>query len=306
MWIRLIWQKYLPNSHFSYAESKPYHSPFWKSILAQKSFMLENSCIQIGNGQNTSFWYDKWMEPGPIVQQVNKDPPRLCDYARVSTFIQNGHWNLHPVVEWIPKLIIDHIHKCPLLFDPALEDGYRWILDKKGSSSIASCYNTLMPPVEYECNIWKKVWKLKIPSKMRFHLWRMCHEALPIASCLALISHTVDRKCCICLNPMESHMHVFRVCPLAGATWAKFLNSTNGPFLHFFFNLDKHDWIIFNLSTNVHRHRVGKFAVISWHIWQYRITCVFRQQCTSSSSFRAKLVSDLVFFSKLQDGLYKT
>ena len=51
----------------------------------------------------------------------------------------------------------------------------------------------------------------------------MHHHSLPVAAFIAHFIPVVSASCVICGNDMEDHLHLFRDCPFASATWTKFL-----------------------------------------------------------------------------------
>lgn len=83
--------------------------------------------------------------------------------------------------------------------------------------------------------LWKKIWKLRLPSKMKFRMWRMGYESLPLAAKLMKILPSFDPHCVICLHASEDHLHLFRDCPLATATWTHFLPIQDPAFYDNFF-----------------------------------------------------------------------
>ena len=76
----------------------------------------------------------------------------------------------------------------------------------------------------------KTIWTLKLPAKMKFHLWRLHHQSLPVAACLARFIPTLLARCVICgmiqritciyleivllrvwLGLSSSHLHLIRI-----------------------------------------------------------------------------------------------
>lgn len=61
---------------------------------------------------------------------------------------------------------------------PEVEDAIWWIFSKNGEFSIKSCSH-IFGNVDTPSQIWKKIWGLKIPSKIAFFAWATCKEKLP-------------------------------------------------------------------------------------------------------------------------------
>ena len=67
--------------------------------------------------------------------------------------------------------------------------------------------------------IWKIVWRLNCPSKIKHLLWRACKNILPTKLRLKAQGIDVDEKCDICGN-VESSRHALWSCKIAEAVWS--------------------------------------------------------------------------------------
>ena len=65
--------------------------------------------------------------------------------------------------------------------------------------------------------IWKVFWKLKMPNKVKIHLWRACMGALPTRFSLRHCQVLTDQTCPICSGEDETTIHVLWSCPYAGS-----------------------------------------------------------------------------------------
>lgn len=54
------------------------------------------------------------------------------------------------------------------------------------------------------------------------------HQSLPVVKTLAWIVPHLSASCVVCEHAEEDHFHLFHECPLAGATWTRFLPSSVG------------------------------------------------------------------------------
>lgn len=58
--------------------------------------------------------------------------------------------------------------------------------------------------------LWKKIWRIKVPQKIKVFMWKLCHNALPDLGNLRK-KKLVD--CCpICGLEVESIEHTFLLC----------------------------------------------------------------------------------------------
>lgn len=72
--------------------------------------------------------------------------------------------------------------------------------------------------------IWKFVWKLKVPPKIKYCIGRACHEGLPTREALFRRSLIDDPTCQFCHAAIETTRHLLFACNVASAIWF-------GPFL---------------------------------------------------------------------------
>jgi hypothetical protein len=68
--------------------------------------------------------------------------------------------------------------------------------------------------------VWKILWKLKIPSKVRNFIWRALHGILPL-KCILANRHIGDSgECPICHKGAEDVLHLLFQCPAAKTLWS--------------------------------------------------------------------------------------
>ena len=70
----------------------------------------------------------------------------------------------------------------------ATQDKLIWIHDRNERFSVKSCYRLLQTdfndvPTD-ENFLWKKIWSLKVPHKVRVHVWRICRGIVPTVEAL--------------------------------------------------------------------------------------------------------------------------
>ena len=67
--------------------------------------------------------------------------------------------------------------------------------------------------------LWKKMWHLKIPAKIRIFGWRACMNGLPTRLNLCKRGVKIGPLCPICDQEMESITHTLFQCDLALQVW---------------------------------------------------------------------------------------
>ena len=68
---------------------------------------------------------------------------------------------------------------------------------------------------------WTKIWKLKVPPKVRTFLWRACPNCLPTRDNLSR-KLQVEAICEFCRQEPETVTHLLWVCPFARNVWGLF------------------------------------------------------------------------------------
>ena len=73
LWQTLIKRKNAHKKCFSTVRHKPRDSQFWYGILRIKNTFYKYCRKKVGNGENTRFWEDWWVDDKPL----NMSYPRL-------------------------------------------------------------------------------------------------------------------------------------------------------------------------------------------------------------------------------------
>ena len=69
--------------------------------------------------------------------------------------------------------------------------------------------------------LWKKMWHLKIPAKVRIFAWRLCMKTIPSMLNMSNKGIQVDLTCPICYGEPESTEHAIIYCEAAKKVWSK-------------------------------------------------------------------------------------
>ncbi|KAL3504516.1 hypothetical protein ACH5RR_034357 [Cinchona calisaya] len=103
-----------------------------------------------------------------------------------------------------------------------------WHETNNGCSSVRSAYSMVVESdlcksayrhnassSEDHCKCWNKIRKLKIPNKIKHHLWRLATNALPTLSNLQRRRVMTDITCPVCGVGDEVQNHVMFDCVVA-------------------------------------------------------------------------------------------
>ena len=63
-----------------------------------------------------------------------------------------------------------------------------------------------------DTQVWKQIWSMNEPQKVKTLLWRACHEAMPIKHSLFRRKIIEDDLCVRCRAATENSLHALWVC----------------------------------------------------------------------------------------------
>ena len=109
------------------------------------------------------------------------------------------------------------------------EDKLVWIKERSESYSVKLGYSVAFQifhtPIDTllaQCNnkkLWKALWEMWVPPKVKNLVWKLIHERLPVRQKLQSRIATVDDKCPRCDTEGESLQHCFISCPHSLQVW---------------------------------------------------------------------------------------
>lgn len=92
------------------------------------------------------------------------------------------------------------------------EDIWLWTLYKNGNFSLKSCVDIFGDTGMYD-EIWKYMWRLKVPSKVKFFLWFIIRDRLLITDNLIKKGMCLPNICLLCYQEEETANHILLHCP---------------------------------------------------------------------------------------------
>ena len=161
----------------------------WRSIIKAKHVIDLGRVWRVGNGESIKICGDRWL-PQASNTRVISPITGLALEARVCDIIDQGSFT------WKASLIdqnfLSHeaklIKGIPLSLQGGL-DKQVWLPSNNGAFTTHSAYHLL---VGYGRNllpssssagvnsiVWKSIWNLQVPHKVKDLLWRAANEALP-------------------------------------------------------------------------------------------------------------------------------
>ena len=104
-----------------------------------------------------------------------------------------------------------------------------WPLTTNGEYSVQSAYHFLVAAEDslapsssslvHDHYVWKKIWKMKVPNKIQYFIWRAAKDSLPIKVNLKARHVLVDDVCEGCGDYSESTLHFLWLCDQARVVW---------------------------------------------------------------------------------------
>ncbi|CAB4268750.1 unnamed protein product [Prunus armeniaca] len=205
----------------------------WRSLCQAKVVLERGSRWRIGDGQTVRIWEDRWL-PTPVSFKVLSTPVTEHGNTCVSFLIDpvTLQWKTDILGAWFSAEEAAIIHKIPLSFRQP-PDTLIWHFERHGHYSVKSGYevarqyllqlggdvvqtngtaNGITAPV------WRKIWEVRVPPKVRLFLWRAMLNILPTKVNLKRRGVAELGGCVFC-GEEETGFHVFVQCPMAEAVW---------------------------------------------------------------------------------------
>ena len=115
--------------------------------------------------------------------------------------------------------------------------------------------------------MWKKIWNIKVPNKMKILLWRFAHNCLPSGEQLQR-RHVPTRTDCVFCGRAVGVEHALLFCVHARLVWEEIKEVFGLHLCHSSFMSPK-QWI-FELLGRCLDGDISVITVTLWHIWEAR------------------------------------
>lgn len=243
----------------------------WKSFLWGRDLLKMGFRYRIGNGETIRVFKDPWIPRVYTFKPttVNEDFIEV----RAAFFMDvEGKWDTNKLGAVFDKEDINLIMRMPTKKN--LEDKWIWHFDKKGLYSVKSGYKAYINTIIRESSssennmqkTWEKLWRLKVPNKVKSFCWRALHEIIPTKVNLQKKGIDTNLICPICNCFLESSDHVLFTYSRAKSVW----NSLNlkGIYNSNFQNSIWDRWSFLGLNRS--DEEMGLIPLTSWEIWNDR------------------------------------
>jgi hypothetical protein len=188
---RVLKSKYYPHNDILKAGPKTGSSFTWKSIVAGLAMFKRGYVWRVDNGEKINIWQDPWIPSSPNIKIIT--PRGALVYTKLSDLIDpvTEQWDEEILQSLMSPVDVYQILQI-LLHNRGFDDFIAWSYTKHGRYTIRSGYHLqwrhqfdasagqLALPGSSALNpVWKTLWQLKVPSKVKIFLWRALHGILP-------------------------------------------------------------------------------------------------------------------------------
>ncbi|XP_075640643.1 uncharacterized protein LOC142612431 [Castanea sativa] len=278
LFYRVYKARYFPSCTFMEAELGTNPSFVWRSLLQAREVITKGSIWEVGDGRSIGVSSHKWLpRPPQFLDGVN-----TCLKVRDLVSEETNKWNLSLLTATFTQSTVKDILRCK---KGALNsrDSLKWKESKNRVFSVRTAYHValrLNKPLTGEHSLeahdqrmWKKLWSLNIPPKVRTFIWRACLDVLPTKANLARRKVRIDDRCSICCQQSETTCHILWECPLARNVWALVrgkLQKSNSATVNFLM-------LARQMMERLDKKELEVWSITAWSIWNARNRAQLKQ-----------------------------
>ncbi|CAL1413281.1 unnamed protein product [Linum trigynum] len=281
---KVLKARYFPKTDILNAKLGYRPSYIWKSIMEAKEKIADGFRWKVGDGKAIRIWEDEWI-PGKSFYCPDPTPAMEAPDGYVSSLIDHemGSWNCAKVRDLFSSQDHALIANIPLCF-PLKEDSRVWKDSETGIYSVKTAYSRIRNNQQHtvarrhskeddDDEFWKNLWALNTQPKVKFFLWKLCKNILPVG---ANVEEWFEEACVECpfCNLRETQMHALRECDWIRRQWQSsevselFEKGNNKSCLEWM----KEIWKDCDLS------KIQKFTLVLWLLWKERCNHKYNNQ----------------------------
>lgn len=157
----------------------------WRGIWEAKSLLLQGCRWRVGDGKAINVWTDYQLPHHklvPVSESVSQAQLNWTVFDLIDD--HTNRWDMKKISRLLPLRVAYEVFKLPL---PANNrpDTIVWEPEKHGLFIVRSAYRLFiaskeerqMGEVSYreeQKKLWRKIWKLQVPNRVRIFAWRIC------------------------------------------------------------------------------------------------------------------------------------
>ncbi|XP_075638417.1 uncharacterized protein LOC142610490 [Castanea sativa] len=202
----------------------------WRSILIGRDVIQRGARWRVGDGKKIKIWQDHWL-PKKHPPQVFSYPVAEFESAKVDILIDSSRrqWN-EEMIDGLFKAKEAELIKSIPLSREASEDILFWPHSSNGHYTCKIGYKFLKMEEELngdsqmainnEKELWKGVWSMCVPPKVKTLMRHACREAMPTKCALFRRTIAADHFCVRCHSAVEDSLHALWSCTKLDAVWS--------------------------------------------------------------------------------------
>jgi hypothetical protein len=279
---RILKAVYYPSMSFLESDLGAHPSQIWRAILDGRDVVAQGIIKRIGTGESTNIWKQNWLPRSgmmrPIASLVAHPPQLVADLIDASS----SSWREEELRRVFVPVDVEVILQIPLC-TKKINDFWAWGEDRRGKFSVSSVYRMLFnmkcqrenlldgrggtSSIQQEMKDWTSLWNIKVPSKLKNFIWRLCNESVPTAEVLHHRHMATSSSCSFC-SAEDSWKHALIDCVAARCVWS--LSSEElVEVMCDNLSLNAKNWV-FKMHEILPHDDFTRMVVTLWAIWRAR------------------------------------
>ncbi|KAF7827295.1 putative ribonuclease H protein At1g65750 family [Senna tora] len=256
LWVRVLRSKYrcgddiLPEMKVSSNSSR-----LWRAVVRNWPHVNDGIEWRLGDDKHAKFWSDAWIPNcGKLVELATSPVSQSELQEVVADYITpSGGWDWDRFEYRLPDQVCAKITAIQPPSSFFLSDQVAWKYTNDGRFSVKTAYQELAGNQGAHSDVFsKKVWRLRVPQRVRSCLWLCGHNKLLTNAERVRRGMTGVASCSRCGGVYEDVIHAISDCPKAKHLWMRLVRSAHWPE---FFSTDLQGWLLTNVSKQLGRWR---------------------------------------------------
>lgn len=196
--------------------------------------MVQGLIRRIGNGETTDIWGTNWIPRAnmkrPLTSLLQHPPTKVSELIIQAT----SSWDEQLIRMTFIPIDAEAILQIPLCTRQT-EDFWAWSEERTGKFTVRSAYRMIQQTTlsreawlyeqggsshsDANSKGWSQLWGVKVPSKLKFFLWRLAHHSIPTTALLNHCNMSSISSCALC-RAEDTWRHALLNCTVSRSTWA--------------------------------------------------------------------------------------
>ncbi|KAL4333564.1 hypothetical protein GQ457_07G033850 [Hibiscus cannabinus] len=161
---------------------------------------------------------------GPLYDYVQLPPSSMPQISFASVLNDRGEWDIAQLSTVFMATAVPYILGIKPPNPNSGPDMCVWRWTDHQEFVLKSAYQQCVPPVlGVPDPLWKHIWRLHVPQRIRCFLWLACRQKLMTNLERCKRKLTDDSFCPVCNREVETIIHIFRDCVYLRQYWRRFV-----------------------------------------------------------------------------------